>query len=57
MLYDLHHIFANAIDPDIISRNLAATISDHLPHFSIICLAICKAINLISKKGNGSKFI
>ena len=28
-------IFSNVIDPDIISGNLTATISDHLPQFSI----------------------
>ena len=30
------NIFSNAIDPDIISGNLTATISDQLPQFSII---------------------
>ena len=30
------NIFSNAIEPDIISGNLTATISDHLPQFSII---------------------
>ena len=30
------NIFSNVIDPDIISGNLTATISDHLPQFSII---------------------
>ena len=29
-------IFSNVIDPDIISGSLTATISDHLPQFSII---------------------
>ena len=29
-------MFSNVIDPDIISGNLTATISDHLPQFSII---------------------
>ena len=29
-------MFPNVIDPDIISGNLAATISDHLPQFAII---------------------
>ena len=28
--------FSNVIDPDIISGNLTATISDHLPQFAII---------------------
>ena len=32
----IDNIFSNAIDPDIISGNLTATISDHLPQFSII---------------------
>ena len=30
------NIFSNVTDPDIISGNLTATISDHLPQFSII---------------------
>ena len=30
------NIISNVIDPDIISGNLTATISDHLPQFSII---------------------
>ena len=29
-------MFPNVIDPDIISGNLAATISDHLPQSAII---------------------
>ena len=32
----IDNIFSNVIDPDIISGNLIATISDHLPQFSII---------------------
>ena len=32
----LINIFSNDIDPDIISGNLTATISDHLPQFAII---------------------
>ena len=32
----IDNIFSSAIDPDIISGNLTATISDHLPQFSII---------------------
>ena len=32
----IDNIFSNIIDPDIISGNLTATISDHLSHFSII---------------------
>ena len=32
----IDNIFSNAIDPDITSCNLTATISDHLPQFAII---------------------
>ena len=32
----IDNIFSNIIDPDIISGNLTATISNHLPQFSII---------------------
>ena len=32
----IDNIFSNLIDPDIISGNLTATISDHLPQFPII---------------------
>ena len=32
----IDNIFSNVIDPGIISGNLTATISDHLPQFSII---------------------
>ena len=32
----IDNIFSNAINPDIISGNLTATISDHLPQFAII---------------------
>ena len=32
----IDNIFSNIIDPGIISGNLTATISDHLPQFSII---------------------
>ena len=32
----IDNIFSNVIDPDIILGNLTATISDHLPQFSII---------------------
>ena len=32
----IDNIFSNVIDPDIISGNLTATSSDHLPQFSII---------------------
>ena len=39
----IDNIFSSVIDPDIISGNLTATISDHLP----------QAINLIFMKGAG----
>ena len=32
----IDNIFSNVIDPDIISGNLTATISDHLPQFPVI---------------------
>ena len=32
----IDNIFSNVLDPDIISGNLTATISDHLPRFAII---------------------
>ena len=32
----IDNIFSNVINPDVISGNLAATISDHLPQFAII---------------------
>ena len=32
----IDNIFANGIDPDILSGNLTATISDHLPQFAIV---------------------
>ena len=32
----IDNIFSNAIVPDIISGNLTATVSDHLPQFAII---------------------
>ena len=32
----IDNIFSNVIDPDIISGNLTATMSDHLPQFAII---------------------
>ena len=33
----IDNIFSNVTDPGIISGNLTATISDHLPQFTIIC--------------------
>ena len=32
----MNNTFSNVIDPDKISANLTATISDHLPQFAII---------------------
>ena len=32
----IDNIFSNVIEPGIISGNLTATISDHLPHFAMI---------------------
>ena len=32
----IDNIFPNVIDPDMISGNLTATISDHLPQFAIV---------------------
>ena len=32
----IDHIFSSVVDPDIISGNLTATTSDHLPQFAII---------------------
>ena len=56
----IDNIFSNyVIDSDIISGNLTATISDHLPQFSLItkCLAIFQAINLIFMKETGLNLI
>ena len=47
----IDNIFSNVIDPDIISGNLTATISDHLPQFAIIP-------NMFDNiSGNKSKFM
>ena len=53
------NIFSIVIDPDIISGNLTATISDHLPQFSIVpnMLVIFQAINLIFMKETGPNLI
>ena len=55
----IDNIFSNVVDPDIISGNLTATISDHLPQFSIIpnMLAISQAINLTLMKETGLNLI
>ena len=48
----IDNVFSNVIDPDIISGNLTATISDHLPKFAIIpnMFGNIQAINLIFMK-------
>ena len=48
----IDHIFSNAVDADIISGNLTATISDHLPQFVIIPNRFGNNFNNIS--GNNS---
>ena len=55
----IDNIFSNAIDPDIISGNLTATISDCLPQFAIIpnMFGNTQAINLIFMKGTGPNLI
>ena len=45
----IDNIFSNAIDPDIISDNLTATICDHLPQFSIISNMF---VNILGNKSN-----
>ena len=45
----IDNIFSNVIDPDIISGNLTATISDHLPQFAIIPNMFG---NILSNKSN-----
>ena len=45
----IDNIFSNVIDTDIISGNLTATISDHLPLFSIILNMFC---NILGNKSN-----
>ena len=55
----IDNIFSNVIDPDIISGNLTATISNHLPQFSISSnmFAMFQAINLISMNRTGPNLI
>ena len=45
----IDNIFSNVIDPDIISGNLTATISDHLFQFAIIHNMFC---NILGNKSN-----
>ena len=45
----IDNIFSNVIAPDIISGNLTATISDHLPQFLIIPNIFC---NISGNKSN-----
>ena len=55
----IDNIFLNVTDPDILLRNLTATISDNPPQFAIIpkCLVISQVINLIFMKGTGPNLI
>ena len=55
----IDNIFSNVIDPDIISGNLTATISDHLPQFSIIpnMFGNITGNKSIFMKGTDSNFI
>ena len=45
----IDNIFSNVIDPDIVSGNSTATISDHLPQFTIILNMFS---NISDKKSN-----
>ena len=53
------NIFSNNINPDIISGNLAVTISDHLPQFAIVpnMFGNILAINEIFMKGTDQNLI
>ena len=55
----INNIFSNFLDPDIISGNFTATISDHLPQFAIIpnMFGNILGINQIFMKGAGPNFI
>ena len=54
----IDNIFSNVFDPDIVSGNLTATISDHLPQFAIILNMFGNIIDNKSKicERNWSKF-
>ena len=54
----IDNIFSNVFDPDIVSGNLTATISDHLPQFAIIPNMFGNIIGNKSKiyEGDWSKF-
>ena len=45
----MNNTFSNVIDPDILSGNLTATISDHLPQFAIIPNMFC---NILGSNSN-----
>ena len=55
----INNIFSNILDSNIISGNLTATISDHLPQFAIIpnMFGNILGINQIFMKGTGPNFI
>ena len=56
----IDNIFSIVIEPDIISGNLTATISDHMHQFAIIPNIfgnISQAINIIFMKGTGQNLI
>ena len=55
----IDNIFSNNINPDIISGNLAVTISDHLPQFAIVpnMFGNILAINEIFMKGTDQDLI
>ena len=55
----IDNIFSNNINPDIISGNLAVTISDHLPQFAIVpnMFGNILAINEIFMKGTDQHLI
>ena len=57
----LDNIYSRVIDPDMLSGDLSATISDPLPQFSKICrllyFTVFHAINLIYMKRTGPNLI
>ena len=54
----IDNVFSNVVDPGIISGDLTATMSDHLPQFSIIPNMFGNvSINLISMNGTGPNLI
>ena len=54
----IKNIFSNFINPNITSRNLTSTISDHLPQFAIIPDIFCNISgNISNKKRTGPNLI